>query len=194
MQIKSGTAKVLSANHRRVQVSGMTAADAALLATPLQFQFQGETGLYFTVASVISVVSPEVELTADYNGANPFDGFFAYELWRDFTPTRGLRLFGANDSDLRDGLNYNSSIIDPLLGGGGGSGLFASGVASVTTDAVSKTVTGTFPAGGAYVVLVTPNWLTSYRVRPGSKSTTQFIVDFGVPAPASADLSWGVVA
>lgn len=195
MQIKSGTAKVLSSNHQRVQFSGITGADAALLAAGQQFKFQGETNAWFNVQSVISL-SPtvEIELTASYAGSTPYDTFATYLVWQDFTPNFGLMLPGPNDVDLRDSLTYNFNIIDDeMTGGGGGGGLTASGVASVTTDAVSKTVSGTFPSGGNYVVLVTPNWLTAVSVRPASKSTTQYIVDFSVPAPSGAELNWGVV-
>jgi hypothetical protein len=195
VQILSGTAKVLSSNVRRVQFSGMTGADAALLASGQAFKFQGETLLFFTVSSVISVSpTPEIELVSPgYNGAQPLDQFFPYLIWKDFAPIRGLKLFSPNDVDIRDGLTSNFNIIDPLLGGGSGS-LTASGLSTVTAGDVSKIITGTFPSGGAYKVLVTPNWLTAYSARAGSKSTTQFILDFSVPAPAGADVNWAVVA
>lgn len=194
MQITSGTAKVTSGDHKRVEFSGMTPADAALLASSQLFKFQGETLLWFTIASVVSVSPPVVLLTSDYNGATPLDSFATYVIAKDFTPIRKLLELGPNDIDIRDMITQSLRIIDPLLGtGGGGSGLTASGVASVSTNAVTKTVTGTFPAGGNYVVLVSPNWMTEVMVRPSSKTTSQYILDFSVPAPSGAEVNWGVV-
>src|SRR5687768_474730 len=186
-------AKVLGSNHRRIVISGMDPAEAAQMASAQAFHFVGDTGLFFTIASVISVSTPEVELVSDYNGAVAFDNFASYLIWGGFTPNFGLMEFAPNDVDIRDGMTRNFRIIDAeMTGGGGGGALTASGTISVTAAAVSKTITGTFPTP-PYVALVTPNWLTGYSVRPGSKSTTQFIVDLSVPAPASAELDWAVV-
>lgn len=199
MQIKSpenGMAKVLASNHRRVQFQSMTAAAAALLATGQAFKFAGETSLFFTISSVISVSAPEVELSVDYNGAVPFDTLANYQVWRDRTPNFDLFEFGPGDADIRDGLTENFRIIDSEMGGGGGGGggFDKFGISSVTADAVTKTVTppsGSFPSG-SYKVWITPNWNTTFFY--SGRTTSQFVVTFGTPAPASAEITWGVLA
>lgn len=196
MQIKSGQAQVLSSNNLRVQFIGMSAADAALLAPGQAFKFQGESLLFFTIASVISSVpaTAEVELTSAYNGAVPDDTPTNYLISRDFTPNHALFELSPGDVDIRDLITQSFRIIDALLGGGGGGGLTASGTATVTAGAVTKTVTGTFPAGGTYKVFVTPHWNTTVWVQPASKATGQFILNFGTPAPTGdSAVDWGVV-
>lgn len=42
-----------------------------------------------------------------------------------------------------------------------------------------------------YGVLVTPNWLTTFRVT--SKTRDSFVIDFGTPAPADAALDYAVI-
>ena len=60
---------------------------------------------------------------------------------------------------------------------------------SVTAAAVTKAVTLAKPEQDAsYGVLVTPNWLTTFRVT--AKSKTGFTVDFGTAAPASAAIDY----
>lgn len=203
MQILSGTAKVLSSNHRRVQFAGQAAADSALLAAGQLFKFQGSPNflIWHTIGSVISLTpTVEIELTADYNPTGTqvaYDTFAAYVVAKDFTVLLGLHEFFGNDVDIRDMLTRNFRILDAAVGaggGGGGGGAFmAKGTASVTAGAVEKTITGTFPAGGTYLPFITPDWLTTIRLRPGSRSTTQFIVDLSVPAPTGGgNLFWGV--
>jgi hypothetical protein len=117
-QIRTGQAKVLSSNLRRVEFSSaMTLEDAARLESGQAFKFQGETLLFFTVASVISVVPPVViELVSNYNGSKPLDVFANYQVWTDFTPSLGLFELGPGDVDIRDAFTQNMRILDAVLG------------------------------------------------------------------------------
>ena len=56
------------------------------------------------------------------------------------------------------------------------------GTASLSAGGASATVTGTFPAGGAYQVAITTAWLTQVAIT--GKTATQFVVTFGTPAPS----------
>jgi hypothetical protein len=198
MQIRSGQAKVLASNHRRVQFASMTEADKALLASGQLFKFAGETMAWFTVLSVISAgATPEVELTVDYTGAHAYDELANYALTRDFTPIRDLIELSPSDVDIRDAFTQNMRIIDPLLGtseGGGGTGaaFTKSGNTVVTAGAFTRTITppsGTFPTP-PYGIVATANWPT--WLGWSGQTTAQFILTFGVEAPASAQVSWGV--
>lgn len=197
MQIRSGQAQVLGADHNRVTFNAITPADAAQLAAGQQFQFSGESSQFYVIASVVSL-SPTVtiDLTADYAGGVAFDTLTDYLIWTDFTPTRGFVLLAPGDVDIRGAETYNWNLADTLIGSGGGA-FTKSGIASVSAGAVTKTVTppsGSFPSGGNYIVLATPEWMTAWMVRPSSKTTGQFILDFSVEAPAGGgNVSWGVV-
>lgn len=194
MQIRSGQAKVTAADHRIVELVGISLSDAALLAAGQAFQFAGESLLHYTIDSVLSFVVPvRVHLLNLYAGAVPFDTLTDYVIWKDFTPNHGYYETAPSDVNFRDAITLNARLDDVLVGTGGG-GMSASGVAAVTAATVTKTVTGTFPAGGNYVVLATPNWMTTVRVRPASKTTGQFILDFTLEAPAGGgEVNWGVV-
>ena len=62
---------------------------------------------------------------------------------------------------------------------------------TVTQAATTKAVTFTInEPNTSFGVLVTPNWLTTWRVT--TKATTGFTVDFGTAAPASATFDWVV--
>jgi hypothetical protein len=199
MQIRSGTAQILSSNVRRVRFTGLSAADAALLGTGQFFQFVGESGLFFTTTSVISAVpaSAEIELVSPgYNGAKPLDTLAGYLIWKDFSP-KGFILPEPSDVDIRSAITYNANLTDTLLdtaggGGGGGNAFDKSGNKDVTAGAFAVTVTppaGTFPTP-PYGVMATANWPTWIGWR--GQLTTSFVLDFAVGAPASAKVSWGV--
>jgi hypothetical protein len=108
--ITAGQAKVLNANHRRVQFTGVTTAG---MAAGQLFKFRGES-LLFVVGSVIA--SNEIELTADYNGARAFDVFHNYSVTVDFTPTLGLPELSSADVDIRDIYTYAMRLLDQAAG------------------------------------------------------------------------------
>lgn len=65
---------------------------------------------------------------------------------------------------------------------------------AVTAAAVTKAIAfadGKKEPDALYGVLVTPNWLTTFRVT--AKATTGFTIDFGVAAPAGATVDYAVV-
>lgn len=191
MQIRSGQAMVTVGAPNRITFSGMAPSDAGLLAPGQLFKFAGETttGL-FTVASVVSVTPTVViELIDDYSGSIEAGVLSSYLIARDFTPLHGLPELSPGDADIRDIYTHAMRIIDTTLL----RAIIASGLASVTTSATSHTVTGAFPTP-PYGVLATPSWLTTLRVRADtSKTTTQFVLDFGTAAPAGAAVTWAVL-
>lgn len=65
-----------------------------------------------------------------------------------------------------------------------------SGVTAVANGATSVVVLGNFPS--SYNVTPSANWNTTISV--GGKTTTQFTLTFGTPAPANAQVSWVINA
>jgi hypothetical protein len=198
VQIRSGQAKVTAADHRVVELVGITLSDAALLAAGQAFQFAGESLLHYTIDSVLSVVVPvQVHLLNPYAAAMPFDTLADYVIWKDFTVNHGFYEVAPTDVNIRDAITQNARLDDVLVGtGGGGGGAFSkSGRKAVSSGAVSVTITptsGVFPTP-PYIILATPNWNTTVIERDGSQTTGQFIVDFSNPAPTSgAVVNWGV--
>lgn len=65
---------------------------------------------------------------------------------------------------------------------------------AVTAAAVTKAIAfadGKNEPDAAYGVLVTPSWLTTWRVT--AKALTGFTVDFGTAAPANATIDYAVI-
>jgi hypothetical protein len=65
---------------------------------------------------------------------------------------------------------------------------------AVTAAAITKAIAfadGKKEPDANYGVLVTPNWLTTFRVT--AKATTGFTIDFGTPAPAGGTVDYAVV-
>lgn len=65
---------------------------------------------------------------------------------------------------------------------------------AVTAAAVTKAIAfadGKNEPDANYGVLVTPSWLTTFRVT--AKAATGFTVDFGTAAPANATIDYAVV-
>lgn len=110
-QIRTGQAKVLSSNTKRVVFTGVTTAG---MASNDLFKFQSENFI-FRIASIIS--SSELELVVNYNGAKALDTFFPYAVSVDFTTNAGFVLLGPGDVDIRDYWNRNFVILDQLLDG-----------------------------------------------------------------------------
>jgi hypothetical protein len=70
--------------------------------------------------------------------------------------------------------------------GGVGVGVAVTAAATSVTVALKRRETNT-----TYGVLVTPSWLTTFRVT--TKAVDSFKVDFGTAAPASAKIDYAVV-
>jgi tetrahydromethanopterin S-methyltransferase subunit E len=65
---------------------------------------------------------------------------------------------------------------------------------AVTAGAATKAIAfadGKHEPNASYAVLVTPSWLTTFRVT--AKATTGFTIDFGTVAPAAATVSYAVL-
>jgi hypothetical protein len=64
----------------------------------------------------------------------------------------------------------------------------------VTVTATTKAIVfadGRVETDNGYGVLVTPSWLTTFRVT--AKATTGFTIDFGTGAPGNATVDYAVV-
>lgn len=192
MQIHSGQASVSLTNPRQIELVGITANDATLLAPGHLFKFAGETttALFHTVAQILIATPPVlIELIDDYSGSHVAGVPADYLIVRDFTPIHALPELGPADVDIRDVYTAAMRLIDPALT----ASVLVSGITAVTLAATAQQVIGTFPTP-PYGVLVTPNWLTTVRVRSdATKSANQFFVDFGTAAPASAEIAWAVL-
>lgn len=186
-QIRSGTAMVVEGEPSHVQLDGITSEEVVLLEAGQFFKFQGESMLWYRVNAVLSITPPVViELVSNYNGIVPQGIPSAYCVQRNFTDLLSLPELFARDVDIRDVYTLALRILDPQLA----SGVQRRGRATVTAAATTQVVTGIFPI--TYRVLVTPTWLTTYRV--AAQSTTQFTVEFADAAPADAEVSWAVLA
>ena len=66
--------------------------------------------------------------------------------------------------------------------------------AAISSGAESATISLPVNAPNAsYLLTLKPNWNTTVWWEPGSKTTSQFVVNFGTPAPAGASLDWSAV-
>lgn len=62
---------------------------------------------------------------------------------------------------------------------------------TVSAGSSSVTITGTFVED--YVAGLIPSWNTTVWIDPTSKTTAQFVAQFGTPPIADSDVDWGTL-